>query len=112
MINTASLSSKVVRRVGPNDVLMGRGSPSCDNEGNIRATNEAWKRFALDNGGSETATGIGTNYLSVCQSAQGGGGQYIIIVEDFDLMVVVTGHDNDNTTLQMIAERVLPAFVN
>lgn len=47
-----------------------------------------------------------------CQSAQGGGGQYIILVEDLDVMVVVTGHDNDNTTLQMIAERVLPAFIN
>ncbi len=46
-----------------------------------------------------------------CTSAQGGGGQYIILIEELDLMVVVTAHDNDNTTLQIIAERVLPAFV-
>lgn len=44
-------------------------------------------------------------------SAQGGGGQYIILIEELDLMVVVTAHDNDNSTLQIIAERILPAFV-
>lgn len=43
-------------------------------------------------------------------SAQGGGGQYIILVEELDLMIVVTAHDNDNITLQLIAERILPAF--
>ncbi len=45
-------------------------------------------------------------------SAQGGGGQYIILIEELDLMVVVTAHDNDNRTLQIIAERILPAFIN
>ena len=44
-------------------------------------------------------------------SAQGGGGQYIILIEELDLMIVVTAADNDNTTLQIIAEQVLPAFV-
>jgi CubicO group peptidase (beta-lactamase class C family) len=44
-------------------------------------------------------------------SAQGGGGQYIILVKEFDLLVVVTAHDNDNRTLQLVAERILPAFV-
>jgi len=43
-------------------------------------------------------------------SAQGGGGQYIILIEELDLMVVVTAHDNDNSTLQILAERILPAF--
>lgn len=46
-----------------------------------------------------------------CQSAQGGGGQYIILIEELDLLVVVTGHDNDNRTLQLIAERIIPAFL-
>jgi len=27
-------------------------------------------------------------------------------------MIVVTAHKNDNSTLQMIAERVIPAFTN
>lgn len=44
-------------------------------------------------------------------SAQGGGGQYIILVEELDLMVVVTAHDNENTTLQIVAEKILPAFI-
>jgi CubicO group peptidase (beta-lactamase class C family) len=45
-------------------------------------------------------------------SAQGGGGQYIILIEELDLMVVVTSHKNDNSTLQITAERILAAFVN
>ena len=45
-----------------------------------------------------------------CSSAQGGGGQYIILIRELDLMVVITAHENENTTLQLIAERVLPAF--
>jgi CubicO group peptidase (beta-lactamase class C family) len=44
-------------------------------------------------------------------SAQGGGGQYIILVEELDLLLVVTAHDNDNVTLQIVAERILPAFM-
>ena len=45
-------------------------------------------------------------------SAQGGGGQYIILVEELDLLVVVTASENDNTTLQIVAERILPAFLS
>lgn len=44
-------------------------------------------------------------------SAQGGGGQYVILIEELDLIIVVTGHDNDNKTLQVTAERILPAFI-
>ncbi|WP_200831869.1 serine hydrolase [Aquimarina sp. AU474] len=43
-------------------------------------------------------------------SAQGGNGQYIILIEELDLMVVITAHDNDNSTLQITAERIIPAF--
>ena len=49
------------------------------------------------------------NYFST--SARGGGGQYIILIEELDLVVVVTAHDSDNSTLQIIAERILPAFI-
>lgn len=44
-------------------------------------------------------------------NAQGGNGQFIILVEELDLMVVTTAHDNDNSTLQITAERILPAFI-
>ncbi|QBY03964.1 class C beta-lactamase-related serine hydrolase [Thalassotalea sp. HSM 43] len=46
------------------------------------------------------------------QSAQGGGGQYIIMIEELDLLVVFTAHERDDKTMQITADRVLPAFVN
>lgn len=44
-------------------------------------------------------------------NAQGGGGQFIILIDELDLIVVATGHERHPTTLQTTAERVLPAFV-
>lgn len=44
-------------------------------------------------------------------SARGGGGQYIILIEELDLLVVVTAYDREDNTLQITAERILPAFV-
>lgn len=50
------------------------------------------------------------NYFST--SARGGGGQFIILIEELDLVVVTTAHNNrDNSTLQIIADRILPAFI-
>ncbi len=49
------------------------------------------------------------NYFST--SARGGGGQYVMLIEELDLMVVVTAYDRDDNTMQMIAERILPAFI-
>jgi CubicO group peptidase (beta-lactamase class C family) len=49
------------------------------------------------------------SYFSV--SAQGGGGQYIILIEELDLMIVITAHEGDNSTLQTTAEKILPAFI-
>lgn len=49
------------------------------------------------------------SYFTV--SAQGGFGQYIIVIEELDLMVVFTAHDNDTNYLQLTAERILPAFI-
>jgi len=40
-----------------------------------------------------------------------GGGQYIILIEELDLLIVVTAHDGDDSTLQLTAERILPAFI-
>jgi len=44
-------------------------------------------------------------------SARGGWGQFILIIEELDLVVVITAHDNDTPFLQLVAERVLPAFL-
>lgn len=44
-------------------------------------------------------------------SAQGGGGQYIILVEELDLIVATTAHDREVRPLRMTADRILPAFI-
>lgn len=44
-------------------------------------------------------------------SAQGGGGQFIILIEELDLLVVFTAHDNDTSYLQLTAKHILPAFM-
>ena len=44
-------------------------------------------------------------------SAQGGGGQFIILIEKLDLVVVVTSHERSPSTLQLTAEKILPAFI-
>jgi CubicO group peptidase (beta-lactamase class C family) len=49
------------------------------------------------------------SYFAV--NAQGGNGQFIILVEELDLMVIITAHKNDHITLQRVAERILPAFI-
>lgn len=46
-----------------------------------------------------------------CPSAQGGYGQFIILIEELDLMVVFTASDNDTNYLQLTAERIIPAFI-
>ncbi|HEX4954220.1 MAG TPA: diguanylate cyclase [Thermoanaerobaculia bacterium] len=40
-----------------------------DERGSIVAVNEAWRRFARDNGGDETVTSVGADYLAVCERA-------------------------------------------
>ncbi|MDQ1635733.1 MAG: hypothetical protein QOJ32_2542, partial [Frankiaceae bacterium] len=39
-----------------------------DREGELVSVNEAWRRFALENGGT-AAAGLGTNYLHICEVA-------------------------------------------
>ncbi len=46
------------------------------------------------------------------KSAQGGGGQYIIMIDELDLLIVFTAHERDDKTMNIASERVLPAFVN
>jgi PAS domain S-box-containing protein len=45
-----------------------------DGEGRIVAVNEAWRRFAEENGAAGAGTGVGTNYLQACGAAAGDGG--------------------------------------
>ena len=41
-------------------------------------------------------------------SAQGGGGMYIIVIKELDLIVVVTAHERNDITQQITAERIVP----
>jgi hypothetical protein len=42
-----------------------------DSSGAILAVNEAWKRFARNNGGDPSKVSVGVNYLDVCDRATG-----------------------------------------
>lgn len=41
--------------------------------GDILAVNQAWRMFAVDNGGQTGATGVGMNYLELCERSATGG---------------------------------------
>ncbi|MEO9513272.1 MAG: serine hydrolase [Flavobacteriaceae bacterium] len=46
-------------------------------------------------------------------NAQGGGGQFIILIETLDLVIVTTAHNNIYpSTLQMTADAIIPAFID
>lgn len=45
------------------------------------------------------------------KTAWGGGAQYIMVIDDLDLVVVATAHTRDDDTASLIAERILPAFI-
>lgn len=42
--------------------------------------------------------------------AWGGGGQHLITLEELDLIVVITGHDREDTIFTQVSKRILPAF--
>ena len=60
-----------------------------------------WWSTDLENGNK--------SYFSA--SAQGGGGQFIILIEALDLIIVATGQERHPAILQITAEWVLPAFI-
>lgn len=43
--------------------------------------------------------------------AWGGGGQRIIVVDELDLIIVITGHDREDQIMTQISKTILPAFV-
>ncbi|MBK1681016.1 hypothetical protein CKO20_11615 [Rhodocyclus tenuis] len=64
-----------------------------DENGVIVAVNEAWKRFALENGGSEAvAASIGLNYCQVCNKASGQPKGDEAIAARVGILGVIAGH--------------------
>ena len=53
---------------------------------------------------------VGKNSYSA-NIAWGGGGQHLVIIEELDLIVAVTGDDGNDVIFTQIAERIVPAFV-
>jgi len=43
--------------------------------------------------------------------AWGGGGQRVIVIEELDLTIVISGHDGEDKIMTQISEIVIPAFV-
>lgn len=43
--------------------------------------------------------------------AWGGGGQRIIVIEELDLTIVISGHDGEDEIMTQISEIIIPAFV-
>lgn len=43
--------------------------------------------------------------------AWGGGGQRVIVLAELDLVVVITGHDGEDTIFPQVSKKILPAFV-
>ncbi|NQZ83995.1 MAG: serine hydrolase [Colwellia sp.] len=41
----------------------------------------------------------------------GGGGQYVMTIEELDLVIVFTAHGRDDITLALVPKRILPAFI-
>ncbi|WP_416877099.1 serine hydrolase domain-containing protein [Litorimonas sp.] len=58
--------------------------------------------------GADLNVGGKTYYSS---NAQGGGGQFIILIDELDLIVVTTSSLRHPKSLQITAERILPAFI-
>lgn len=46
-----------------------------DSSASIIAVNRAWRMFAIDNGGEEDRTGVGVNYLDLCERSAAAGCQ-------------------------------------
>ena len=43
-------------------------------------------------------------------SAQGGGGIFILLIKELDLVVIVTAAHREHGTQQLIAQRIIPVF--
>ena len=48
-----------------------------------------------------------------CKSGRGAGGQFIFVIDELDMVIVVTSHSKGmGSMLKSVSEKVLPAFVN
>lgn len=69
-----------------------------DAEGVIVAVNEAWRRFARENGGSDEAGYVGSNYLAVCEAA--GRGHDAVALQVLRGLRALTAGETDRFSLE------------
>jgi diguanylate cyclase (GGDEF)-like protein len=62
-----------------------------DAGGRIVSVNEAWRRFAGDNGGDCETFYVGTSYLAVCEAAMRGGGDQNLVAMLDGILAVLRG---------------------
>lgn len=98
LIPAAYIARAIDRLIYPNEAEIFGGGEAVSNQG------YGYYWWGTD------LTYDGKSYASA--SAQGGGGMYIMLIAELDLVIVVTAHERENTTQQLIAERILPAFVS
>lgn len=78
----------------------------------ITQPTEDWQPKSLSYGYLWYQTNISVENKSYdTKVAWGGGGNRIIVVDELDLIIVITGHDREDKIFTQISERVIPAFI-
>ena len=70
-----------------------------DVDGQIVSVNEAWRRFARENGGEREEFYVGTNYLAVCETAISRGGDGALVAMLDGIRTVLYG-DQDHFSFE------------
>jgi DNA-binding CsgD family transcriptional regulator len=65
-----------------------------DENGLILATNQAWRRFAAENGGQDEKTSVGMNYLAVCDAGARAGDESALAAAD-GIRAVISGETTE-----------------
>jgi CubicO group peptidase (beta-lactamase class C family) len=78
----------------------------------ITKTTEDWQPDSFNYGyfWYQTDVKIGDKSYDI-KVAWGAGGNRIIVIDDLDLIIVITGHDLEDTIFSQVSKIILPAFV-
>ncbi|WP_286234155.1 serine hydrolase domain-containing protein [Thalassotalea sediminis] len=80
--------------------------------GAITKPTESWIPESFNYGYLWYQTSIALNNKNYnVNFAWGAGGNRIILVNDLDLVIIITGHDREDVIFEQIAKQVLPAFL-
>ena len=78
----------------------------------ITKPTESWIPESFNYGYLWYQTGIPVNNKNYnVNFAWGAGGNRVIVVNELDLVIVVTGYDREDTVFESLIEAILPAFI-